>query len=140
MQKQFEHVKNINDKLKESINKLIPESKRTKEHEQAFSDIEQFNVELEAFIVTLRKEKEQLHEKIKAYEIDMKKLSQKLEHSVPKDEYDKLNAQKKSLELKFDKMKKDLEDKTKEHENLQKNYLWLEKEYNALYSNISDKA
>jgi len=138
LQEKFEHVKNINEKLKESINKLIPEAKRTKEHEQVIRDIELSYVELNSFIKTLKKEKEQLHAKTKAYESDMSKLSHKLELSVPKEEYDKLNTQKKSLELKFDKLKKDLEDKGKEYDGLQKNYLWLEKEYNALYSNISD--
>lgn len=138
LQTKFEQVKTINDKLKESINKLIPEAKRTKEHEKIIRDIEQSYVELDSFIGTLRKEKEQLYTKTRDYEIDMSKLSQKLEHSVPKEEYDKLNTQKKSLELKFDKVKKDLEDQVKEYDNLQKNYVWLEKEYNALYSNINE--
>jgi chromosome segregation ATPase len=138
LQTKFEQVTTINEKLKESINKLIPEAKRTKDHEKIIRDIEQSYVELDSFIGSLRKEKEQLHAKTKAYESDMSRLSQKLEQSVPKEEYDKLNTQKKSLELKFDKLKKDLEDKSKEYDNLQKNFLWLEKEYNALYSNISE--
>lgn len=138
LQNKFEHIKNINEKLKESINKLIPEAKRTKEHEQVIRDIEQSYVELDSFMGALRKEKEQLHAKTISYESDMSKLSQKLEHSVPKEEYDKLHTQKKSLELKYDKMKKDLDDKAKEYDSLQKNFLWLEKEYNALYNNISE--
>lgn len=138
LQKQFEHINNINEKLKESINKLIPEAKRTKEHEQVIRDIEQSYVELDSFMGVLKKEKAQLQAKNKAFDIDISKLSHKLELSVPKEEYDKLNTQKKSLELKFDKATKDLKEKTQECETLQKNYLWLEKEYNALYNNVSD--
>jgi len=138
LQKKFERVKNINEKLKESINKLIPEAKRTKEHEQIIRDIEQSYVELDSFIGILRNEKEQLHAKTKAYDSDISKLSHQLEMSVSKDEYDKLKTQKKSLELKFDKTTKDLKEKIKEFESLQKNYLWLEKEYNALYNNVRD--
>lgn len=138
LQNKFEHVKNINEKLKESINKLIPEAQRTKEHAQVIKDIEHSYVELDSFIGTLRKEREQLYAKTKTYESDMSKLSHKLELSVSKDEYDKMNAHKKSLELRFDKLKKDLQDKSKAYDNLQKNYLWLEKEYNALYENISE--
>ncbi len=138
LQKQFEHVKNMNEKLTESINTLIPEAKKTNEHKQAIKDIEQSYVELDSFIGALREEKEQLYAKMNGYELDMRKLSHKLEMSVPQEVYDKLNAQKKGLELKFDKMKKDLEDKASEHASLQKNYVWLEKEYNALYNNIND--
>ncbi len=138
LQKKFEHVKNINEKLKGSIDKLIPEAKRTKEHQQVIRDIEQSYIELDTFIGTLRKEKEQLHAKTRAYESDMRRQSQKMEHSVPKEEYDKLNTREKSLELKFEKLKKELEDKVKEYDNLQTNYVWLEKEYNALYNNISE--
>jgi chromosome segregation ATPase len=137
LQTKFEQVKIINERLKESINKLIPEANRTKEHQQVIRDIEQSYIDLDSFIGTLRKEKEQLHAKTRAYESDMSRLSQKLNHSVPKEEYDKLKTHNKSLELKFDKMKKDLEDQVKEYNNLQKNFVWLEKEYNALYNNIS---
>lgn len=139
LQTKFEQVKNINEKLKDAINKLIPEAKRTKDHEQIFRDIEHSYVELNSFIGALRQEKDQLQAKTKAYESDMSKLSQKLEHSVAKEEFDKLNIQKKSLELKFEKLRKDLEGKVREYDSLQKNYLWLEKEYNALYSNISEE-
>lgn len=138
LQKKFDQVKTINEKLKDAINKLIPEGKRTKEHEQAINDIEQSYAEFDSFIGILRKEKETLSAQSKVFKLDISKLSQRLEHSVSKDDYDKLNSQKKSLELKFAKLKKDLEDKAKEHESLQKNYVWLEKEYNALYDNIND--
>ncbi len=137
LQKKFEEVKNINAKLKDSINKLIPEAERTKEHEQVIRDIEQSYAELDSFIAILRKEKEQLHEKSKSSESYINKLEKKLKQSVSKEEYDNLKAHNKSLELRFEKLKKDLEDKTGECESLQKNYIWLEKEYNALYNNIS---
>lgn len=138
LQKKFEQVKAVNERLKEAINKLIPEGKRTKEHEQAIKDIEQSYAEIDSFIGVLRKEKEALRAQSKVFKLDISKLSQQLDHSVSKDDYDKLNSQKKSLELKFAKLKKDLEAKAKEHESLQKNYVWLEKEYNALYDNIND--
>ena len=138
LQKKYEHVKNINAKLNESINKLLPEAKRTNGQEQVIRDIEQSYIELESFIVSLRKEKELFHSKSKSLEGDINKLSQKLEHSVSKEEYDKSTAQKKGLESKFDKLKKDLADKSTEYESHKKNYLWLEKEYNALYDNIRE--
>ncbi|MBI4682820.1 MAG: hypothetical protein HY757_06935 [Nitrospirae bacterium] len=137
LQKKFDEVKNINAKLKESINKLIPEANRTREHEQVIRDIEQSYAELDSLFVILRKEKERLNEKSKSSEGHIDKLEKKLKQSVSKEEFDNLKARNKSLELKFDKLKKDLEDKTGEYESLQKNYIWLEKEYNALYNNIS---
>ncbi len=137
LQTKFEQVKNINAKLKESINALIPEAKRTKEHEKVIGEIEQFYAEIDSFVESLREEKERLHQQSKSYKSEIDRLSQKLEHSVSKGEYDNLKAQKKSLELKLDKLKNDLMDKNKEYVNLQKNYIWLEKEYNALYKNIN---
>jgi chromosome segregation ATPase len=138
LQKKYEHVKSINAKLNESINKLLPEAKRTNGHEQIIKDIEQSYIELESFIVSLQKEKELFHAQSKSLEGDINKLSQKLEHSVSKEEYDKLDAKKNGLESKFDKLKEDLAVKSTECESLKKNYLWLEKEYNALYDNISE--
>ncbi|MEW6599816.1 MAG: hypothetical protein AB1499_02510 [Nitrospirota bacterium] len=138
LQKKFDHISTINDKLKESINKLIPEAKRTKENEQVIRDIEESYIELDAYLNSLRREKEQLQENTKAYEKDMHNLSNKLQLSVPQEDYDKLNTKKKSLELKYDKIKKELDEKVGEYNSLLKNYLWLEKEYNALYNNISD--
>lgn len=138
LQEKFDHIRGVNTTLKESIATLIPEADRSKKYEQLISEIEQNNKELDTCIGELQKENKQLNKNSKTFERDLDQLSRKLDLSVSKEAYNNLKAQKKSLELKFEKLKKDLAAKTREHESLQKNYVWLEKEYNALYENISE--
>jgi cell division protein FtsB len=90
-------------------------------------------------IRSLKKENEELSQKSASFKSEIHSLSSELDNKVSKEEYDNLSAQKKHLQLKFNKLKQDLEEKTIEHEGLQKNYIWLEKEYNTLYENIEEE-
>jgi len=135
LREKFELIKNNNIKLKETINLLIPEAQRTKEYEQLLADIESNNKELDMCIGTLQKENENLNQRVKSFTVEMDELTHKLEHSVSEDKYQSLAAEK-NLEIK--KLEEALKEQVRRYENLEKNYVWLEKEYRALYRNISE--
>ncbi len=137
LQSKFDVIKKHNEKLKMSIDKLVPEAERTKEYAEVIGDIEESYVELDSFLRELKKEKLDLAEQAHSFQGDIKNLSSKLDNSVNKAEFDILQAEKHGVELKVKKLQGELDEKTHEYDSLEKNYMWLEKEYNALYENAS---
>jgi chromosome segregation ATPase len=140
MQSKFEVIKQHNEKLKKSIESLIPKAERTKEYESVIGEIEGSYAELDLFLRDMKKEKLHLTEQTESFQGEIKKLSGKLEESISKSEFDILQATKHEIDLKVNKLQKDLEEKNDEYEKLEKNYMWLETEYNALYENVSNGA
>ncbi len=132
----FEHLKNMNVKLKETIAKLTPEAEKSREYEEIINDIEQCNKDLEMCIGSLEKENEELDKKIVSFKYDIQGLSKELLDSVKKVEFDRVVAEKNRLEIKVKNLKEQLDKKTKKNEKLDRDYLSLEKEYKALYENI----
>lgn len=139
LQGKFEKIKNFNSKLKKAIASLIPEAERSREYKELIADIEQSNKELDLCIGTIEQENEELEQKITSYEKTVEGLTSKIEADyVSKTEYSKLSAEKTGLEIRVKKLMDELESKTREQEKLDKNYKWLENEYNALYNNINE--
>ncbi len=137
MQNKYELVKTLNEKLKASIDTLIPQAKRTKDHELVIKDIEQYYAELDSFVRTLRSEKDQLSSKSSSYEEDIAKISLKLKESISREDHDYVKAQNNRLELEIKKHKDELAKAESSYAELEKNYMWLENEYNALYENAN---
>ncbi len=137
MQNKYDQVKTLNEKLKASIDTLIPQAKRTKEHELVIKDIEGYYAELDSFVRTLRTEKDQLSTKSDTYEKDIAKISLKLKGSISKEDHDYVKAQNNRLTLEIDKHLEELAKAESSYSELEKNYMWLEKEYNALYENAN---
>ena len=139
LQGKFEKIKKFNSKLKNAIASLIPEAERSKEYKELIAGIEQSNKELDLCIGTIERENEELEEKITSYEKKVDGLTIKIEADyISKTEYNKLSAEKTGLEIRVKKLMDELESRTREHEKLDKNYKWLENEYNALYNNINE--
>jgi predicted nucleic acid-binding Zn-ribbon protein len=138
LQSKFEGVRKAGSSLKESIEKLVPNAERSDEYEKIISDIESNNKELDRCISRLQKENEGLRERSEAVHKNINKLSAKLNNSVSRKEYDNVMAEKRTLERVASKLKDEIADITKQYEGLEKNYLWLEKEYNALYTNVTE--
>lgn len=136
LQKKFEHAKAVNLKLKTMIDALIPEAERSKEFREILNEVENNNKELSTCIGSLKNENEEINKQIISFKNEVEGLSKKLRDSVTKTEYENLLSEKNRLELKVGHLKDDLEKKTKEVEKLEKNYMYLEKEYNALYDNL----
>ncbi len=136
LQKKFEHATAVNLKLKTMIDALIPEAERSKEFQGILNDVENNNKELSVCIGSLKDENEEINKQIVSFKNEVDGLSKKLRDSVTKAEYENLLSEKSRLELKIGHLKDELEKKTKEVEKLEKNYMYLEKEYNALYDNL----
>ncbi|MBI4847487.1 MAG: hypothetical protein HY808_02780 [Nitrospirae bacterium] len=136
LQQKFEESKTLNVKMKEMIDFLVPEAERTKEFQQLLDEMEQSNKNLDTSLATLQMENASLNEQMKSSRKEVDKLSTKLRDTVKKDEYQNVLSEKKSLELKVESLQTRLDEKTKEIEKLEKNYIYLEKEYNALYKNF----
>ena len=136
LQKKFEHATAVNLKLKTMIDALIPEAERSKEFQGILNDVENNNKELSVCIGSLKNENDEINKQIISFKNEVDGLSKKLRDSVTKAEYENLLSEKNRLELKVGHLKDDLEKKTKEVEKLEKNYMYLEKEYNALYDNF----
>ncbi len=136
LQKKFEHTTAVNSKLKAMIDALIPEAERSKEFQEILNEVENNNKELSACIGSLKNENEEINKQMRSFKNEVDGLSKKLRDSVTRKEYENLLSEKTRLELKVGHMKEDLEKKTKEIEKLEKNYMYLEKEYNALYDNL----
>ena len=139
VQEKFAQVNNLNTKLKDAVKTMSPEEGGAKEYEQLIAEIEKNNRELDRCLGTLQKDNDNLNEQTKSFKNEVDKLTHKLQHSVSVDEFNNLKAENEGLELKIKSLKKDVETKNQENETLQKNYLWLEKEYNALYNNINEE-
>jgi len=136
----FEQLRQVNSKLIDSIEALTPEAEKSDEYKKLIAEIEQGNKELDSCIGNLSKDNQSLVSKMESVENEVKGLSQKLNDTVHKSEYEALTASKHDLELKADSLRKELEEKNTEFSSLEKNYMWLEKEYNALYENASQGA
>ncbi len=140
MQRKLDKVRAINLKLKQAIDTLVPEAERTEEYKKLIAEIEQNNKELDLCINTLERENEELAADVTSFRDEVDSLSRKLKDSVSRAEFDKVEAENKRLELRVESLQARLAEKTAEYEKLEKNYMWLEKEYNALYNNIHEEA
>lgn len=140
LQKKFEHVTSVNSKLKTMIDALIPEAERSREFQEVLCEAESNNKELSACIGSLKNENEEINKQMRSFKNEVDGLSKKLKDSVTRKEYENLLSEKSRLELKVGHLKDDLETKAKEIEKLEKNYMYLEKEYNALYENLKGEA
>lgn len=139
LQDKFDHIREINTKLKDTVTSLVPEAEKSREYEKLIADIEQSNKELDLCMSTLEKENKDLEKKTAAYEQKVESLHRKMKAYVNKVEFDKLSAENTGLEIKIKKLCDELESKTEECKKLDKNYSWLEKEYNALYENVNEQ-
>jgi chromosome segregation ATPase len=135
----FEEMKNVNEKMKQSLAALFPEAEKSAEYKKMIESFEKHNRELDLCIDTLNGVNKELLDKTKSLKNETDKLSRRLEASVSKEEYDRVVVRTHSLEHKYNRLKEQLEDKEKQYEKLRKDYAWLEKEYNALYDNIEEK-
>jgi len=133
LQKNFDQIKSVNQKLKEAVDTLVPEAERSKEFAQLITEIEQSNQELDTCLGTLKKENESLNQNMQAFKDQISGLSGKLQNSVSKKEFQKILDENDYFQTQTEKLREDLKHKTKEHEKLEKNFIYLEKEYNALY-------
>jgi chromosome segregation ATPase len=138
LQSKFEGIRNANSSLKESIRQLIPTAERSDSYNKIITDIERNNKELDMCIATLQKENEELRERTESVQKNINKMSAQLNNSVSQKDYDSAVADKHQLERKVSKLQDELADMTNQYEGLEKNYLWLEKEYNALYTNVTE--
>jgi len=136
MREKLEQIQAINSKLKETVEALVPEAERSKEFEQMLAEIDEHNKELNAAIGSLQNEKETLSQSKQYFKKEAEGLAGKLRDSVKRDDYQHVMSEKKSLELKVESLQAEVDQKTKALEKLEKNYIYLEKEYNALYRNI----
>ncbi len=140
LQGKFEQVRNVNTQLKEAIEQLVPEAERSKEYEKLITDIEANNKELDGCIGTIKKENDVLSQKVNSFEREVGGLSDLLEQSVKKTEYNKVVAEKNRLELTVNQREAELKDLEGQYEKLEKNYIYLEKEFNSLYKNVKGEA
>ncbi len=139
MKKKLDLIRGINIKLKQAVASLAPEAGKSEEYKKLIADIEQNNKELDLCIDTLERENEELSGDIMSVRNEVGDLSKKLACAVSKAEFDRVAAENKRLELRIEALQDKLGNKTSEYEKLEKNYMWLEKEYNALYSNIHEE-
>lgn len=136
LQQKFEKMKSINKKLMETIDVLVPEAERSKEFAELLVEMEQSKKDLDSCIGTLQKENEALSEQMRFSRDEIAGLSGKLKESVSKKDFQKVLNEKMGLETKVHELEEELKMKTKEYEKLEKNFVYLEKEYNALYRNV----
>ena len=139
LQGNFEHIRSANMKLQETIKELIPEAEQSEELKKMIAGFEQTNKELDNCLGTLEKENEELDQKIGGFQDEVQGLNRKLKSSVSKAEYDSLEAEKNRLEIKLKGLQDQLNTKVEEYAKLDKNYMWLEKEYNALYESTESE-
>ena len=138
LQSKFDQIRKVNKKLTESITSLVPKAEKSKEYENLIAEIENNNEELDSCIGTMKEENANLGKKMESFRKEVQGLSTKLDDSINKSEFDYVMAEKNKLELNCSSLKSKVKELDKAHKNLQKNYVWLEKEYNALYENISN--
>ncbi len=133
LQENFEKVRASNIELQAMVSKLVPEAEQSEEYKNMIKQFEKNNKELDNCLGTLEKENDSLDTKIGDIEDEVKGLTRKLKDSVSKEEFDRIVADNNRLNMKLKNVKEQFDSKTEEYEKLDKNYLWLEKEYNALY-------
>ena len=136
LQKKFEHVTSVSSKLKTMIDALIPEAERSREFQEVLNEVENNNRELSVSIGSLKNENEEINKQMSSFRSEVEGLSKKLREAVSKKEYENLLSEKNRLELKVGRLNDELELKKKDYDKLEKNYMYLEKEYNALYENL----
>ncbi len=136
LDKRFQLVRTINVKLKDSLTVLIPEDERSEELKKIIADFEYTNKELDMCVGVLKQETESLNQKMKYFEDEIDGLSERLQRSVNKKEFDRILAERDELAGKLRKLEKEPNNRAKAYKDLQDKYTSLEKEYNALYRDI----
>lgn len=132
----LEQIQVMNTKLIETVQALVPAAGRSEEFEQMLAQIDLQNKELNSAIGKLENENAALSQSMQNMKKETEGLDNQIRDSVKMDVYQNLLSEKKSLELKVENLRQQVDQKTKEYEKLEKNYIYLEKEYNALYRNI----
>ncbi len=100
------------------------------------AEIAQKNKDLDTYIDSLQKEHGDLNQTTLAVKKELAEVNQKLAQSVTSEEYEKSRSQVAELKENSARLEEKLQQTTKECDDLKKNNVWLEKEYNALYENI----
>ncbi len=138
-QEKFEKTKGINAQLQELIREIVPEAEMSEEYKRVIAEFEKNNKEIDMCINTLEKENQELDERVYLADNKVEGIQRKMKDMVSGAEYNIVAAEKKRLEIKVERLKDELESKIQEYEKLDKNYLWLEKEYNSLYENMEEE-
>ncbi len=135
-QSKFNDIKTANTNIRESILSLIPESEQSDDFKKIISDLDNINTELTTCIDTLEKDNEDLGEQTASLQASVHELTMELDEAISKPKYERVLLQKNQLASKLEVLLKDLVAKEKAYDSLQKNYDWLENEYNRLYQNV----
>jgi predicted nuclease with TOPRIM domain len=82
----------------------------------------------------------QLHgRELKFQKEEITHLKRKLKDTVKKAEFDSIQAEKNRLVIRGEQVEKQLKQKTEEFKKMEKEHIWLEKEYNAMYNNVDEE-
>jgi len=138
-QEKFEKTKGINAQLQELIREIVPEAEMSEQYKKVIAEFEKNNKEIDMCITTLEKENQGLDERVYLADNKVEGIQRKMKDMVSGADYNMLAAEKKRLEIKVERLKDELESKIQEYAKLDKNYLWLEKEYNSLYENMEEE-
>jgi chromosome segregation ATPase len=138
-QEKFEKTKGINAQLQELIREIVPEAEMSEQYKKVIAEFEKNNKEIDMCINTLEKENQGLDERAYLADNKVEGIQRKMKDMVSGADYNMLAAEKKRLEIKVERLKDELESKIQEYAKLDKNYLWLEKEYNSLYENMEEE-
>ena len=139
LQGKFENTQKINGQLQKLIRDIVPEAEMSEQYKKVIDEFEKNNKEIDMCITTLEKENTDLDEKAYLADNKVEGMKRKMKDMVSASEYNIIAAEKKRLEIKVERLKDELESKIQEYAKLDKNYLWLEKEYNSLYENMEEE-
>lgn len=136
LKEKFRSIQEVNTRLKESIKALMPEAEKSQELEKIIADFEYTNKELDLCVGVLQEENERLQKEIANLKEGARSLSNKLQDSVSREEYEMVVQERDGLIKKVERLEDELITRIKDFETLKENYSMLEKEYNALYNNM----
>jgi chromosome segregation ATPase len=153
LQQKFERMKEVNTKLKDLISSLMPKSSRSGDMQQLLSDMELSKDEFDACIGGLKKEMNDMGEQIASYKKQVQsykkesesqkeeitQLHRKLKGTVKKAEFDSIEADKNRLAIRVEQLENQLKERNEEFNKMEKEHMWLEKEYNRMYNNIDEE-
>jgi chromosome segregation ATPase len=153
LQQEFDRMKEINTKLKELIGSIMPKSSQSGDMQQLLSDMDLGKDNFDACIGGLKKEMKDMGEQVASYKKQIQsykkesesqkeeitQLHRKLKGTVKKAEFDSMEADKNRLAIRVEQLEKQLKGKTEEFKKIEKEHMWLEKEYNRMYNNIDEE-
>ncbi len=133
LEKKFKKIHEMNGTLKQNLITAMEKLGESEEIEKMLSQFEHSNKELEMCAGVLEMENKRLQEKMEGFEAEVNTLSDVLEESVTREEFEKVQAENESSSKKIEELESELQDKINAHTELQNNFGYLEKEYYALY-------